>query len=144
MSRASRRWSVILCAGALLALAPAAAAEHEVFYRYVVLGYVTDARGGPVRGAELELIRDKTGFSYLGQTAADGFFLIVARLGDESVGEGLTLRMGQLATRITVRFDPGNHADHRGTRVDFQGGSVRERAASFKTTLAHFLNSPAR
>jgi hypothetical protein len=135
---------VILFAGLLGALAGAAGAEHEVFYRYVVLGYVKDAGGTPVRGAQLELVRDKTGFSYLGQTGPDGFFLIVARLGDESVGERLTLRTEQATTVITARFDPTNHADHRGTRVDFQGGSVQERAASFRTTLAHFLGSPSR
>lgn len=135
---------MILFTGLLGALAGVAGAEHEVFYRYVVLGYVRDAGGAPVRGVQLELVRDKTGFSYLGQTGPDGFFLIVARLGDESVGERLTLRTEQVTTVITARFDPTNHADHRGTRVDFQGGTVQERAASFKTTLAHFLGSSTR
>jgi hypothetical protein len=121
-----------------------ARAEHKVFYRYVVLGFVRDARGAPVVKAELELVRDKTGFSYLGQTGPDGFFVIIARLGDESVGERLTLRLGGATTAITARFDPTNHAEHRGTRVDFQGGTFQERAASFKTTLARFLDSPPR
>jgi len=119
-------------------------AEHEVFYRYVVLGYVKDARGVPVVSAQLELVRDKTGFSYLGETGPDGFFVIIARLGDESVGERLTLRLGQATTAITARFDPTNHADHRGTRVDLEGGTFQERAASFTTTLARFLGSPTR
>jgi hypothetical protein len=141
---ARRRWSVVLITGLLSALATVASAEHEVFYRYVVLGYVKDPGGFPMGRVQLELIRDKTGFSYLGQTGPDGFFLIVARLGDESVGERLTLRMGHVTTVITARFDPTNHADHRGTRVDFQGGTFQESAASFKTTLAHFLGSSLR
>ncbi len=94
--------------------------------------------------AQLELIRDKTGFSYLGQTGPDGFFLIVARLGDESVGERLTLRVGRVTTAITARFDPTNHADHRGTRVDLQGGTFQERAASFETDLGALPGYPSR
>jgi len=141
---AGRLWSVMLVVGLLGTLAAGARAEHEIFYRYLVLGYVKDTGDAPVVGAQLELVRDKTGFSYLGQTGTDGFFLIVARLGDESVGERLTLRMGQATTAITARFDPANHADHRGTRVDLQGGTFQERAASFRTTLAHFLGSSTR
>jgi hypothetical protein len=135
---------VVLVTGLLSVLAAAADAEHEVFYRYIVLGYVKDPGGVPMSGVQLELIRNKTGFSYLGHTGPDGFFLIVARLGDESMGERLTLRMGQVTTVITARFDPTNHADHRGTRVDVQGRTFQESAASFKTTLAHFLGTPSR
>ena len=135
---------MVLVTGLLSVLAAAADAEHEVFYRYVVLGYVKDSGGVPMSGVQLELVRDKTGFSYLGHTGPDGFFLIVARLGDESMGERLTLRMGQVTTVITARFDPTNHADHRGTRVDVQGRTFQESAASFKTTLAHFLGTPSR
>jgi hypothetical protein len=119
-----------------------AGAEHEVFYRYVVLGYARDARGTPAVKVPVELVRDKTGFSYLGETGLDGFYLIIARLGDESVGERLTLRLGQATTAITARFDPANHAEHRGTRVDLLGTSFQERPhASFTTTLARFLGS---
>ena len=63
-----------------------ARAEHQVSYRYVVLGYVTDAAEPGPSGVRVELRREKTGFSYLGETDADGFYLIVARLGDESAG----------------------------------------------------------
>jgi len=44
-------------------LAVPAAAEHEVYYRYTVLGYVKDAAGTPQASQTIELIRDKTGFS---------------------------------------------------------------------------------
>jgi len=114
-------------------------AEHEVHYRYVVLGFVTDARGRPVSGRQLELIRDKTGFSYLAQTDAKGFFLIMARLGDESVGEALTLKAGKVVTRLTAVFDPTNHTDHRGARVDLEGERFIERSAGFRATLHNAL-----
>jgi hypothetical protein len=129
----------LLVTGLAGVLGGPARAEHAIHYRYIVLGYVKDARGVPPRATSVELIRDKTGFSYLGETDADGFFLIIARLGDESVGEPLTLRVGRAATAITVRFDPANHAAHRGTRVDVQGDRFEERAVSFAPTLARFL-----
>src|SRR5688572_27698315 len=91
-----------------------------VYYRYVVLGFVKDAQGTLVRGRPVDVIRDKTGLTYSGRTDEQGFFVLVVRLGDESVGETLTLRVGRTTTKITTRFDPTNHTDDRGTRVDLE------------------------
>ena len=118
---------------------PSARAEHEIYYRYVVLGFVKDAQGRAVAGRELELVRDKTGFSYLAQTDQNGFFLIVARLGDESAGESLTLKAGAAATRLVAAFDPANHTEHRGARVDLEGARFVERYAGFRATLLDAL-----
>ena len=132
--------AVALSLAVALALAAGpAAAEHEVFYRFTVLGFVKDARGQPLRGRTVELVRDKTGFSYLGETDAQGFYLVIARLGDESVGERLTLRVARASTKLTARFDPANHADERGTRVDVEGAKLVERSAWFRSTLAKAL-----
>ena len=122
-----------------LAVAGTALAEHEVYYRYTVLGYVTET-GGTVRpGVDVELVREKTGFSYLGRTDATGLYVIVARLGDESKGETLRLRaLGQTVT-ITARFDPKDHERERGTRVDFLGAKPLETPAAFAATLERFL-----
>lgn len=128
----------------LLGLAAPAAAEHEVYYRYTVLGYVKDAAGKPRASQPLELIREKTGFSYLGETDATGLFVIVARLGDESAGEALTLKHGAMRTRLTARFDAANHTDERGTRVDLEGTRVIERPTWFPSTLANFLGATRR
>jgi hypothetical protein len=122
--------------------ATGAVAEHEVFYRYTVLGYVKDAAGKPQARQPVELIRDKTGFSYLGDTDATGLFVIVARLGDESVGESLTLRLGATQLRLVARFDPANHTEERGTRVDLDGTQVLERPAWFRSTLTRLLATP--
>ena len=46
--------------------------------------------------------------------------------------------------RLTARFDPTNHTDERGTRVDFDGARAVERAAAFRATLAHFVGAPRR
>ena len=125
----------------VVAGASTAAAEHQVYSRFLVLGYVTDGRGHAVRAEPIKLIRDKTGFSYLGKTDDKGFYLIVCRLGDENAGERLTLKIGQVVTSITAQFDPKNHADERGTRVDLSAGKPIERAAWFPSTLRNFLSS---
>ncbi|MBI4610056.1 MAG: carboxypeptidase regulatory-like domain-containing protein [Candidatus Rokubacteria bacterium] len=122
-----------------LVLASPAAGEHEAFYRYVVLGYVKDAKGAPLQGVSVELTRDKTGFSYLAETDSQGFYIIVARLGDESVGERLTVKAGSLTETIIARFDPANHTAERGTRLDFLGRKPVERRGWFAATLKRFL-----
>lgn len=134
-------------AGALVAggppapgpIAREAGAEHEVSYRYVVLGYVTDAENRGRRGVRVELRREKTGFSYLGETDPDGFYVIVARLGDESAGESLHLRAEGQAMTLTARFDPADHATERGTRVDFTARKPVESPTAFAVTLRRYL-----
>lgn len=125
----------------LLLLVPArvALAEHEIQYRYTVLGYVKDARGQPEAGVPIELTRQKTGFSYLGETDASGLYVIVARLADESLGERLTLRAGTREISIIVRFNPGERSRERGTHVDFLGSKGIELPSSFPLTLKRFL-----
>jgi hypothetical protein len=111
------------------------AAEHEVYYRFTVLGYVKDARGQPVADAKIEVVRDKTGFTYLGGTDDDGFYAVRVRLGDESLGEGLSVHQGTHVFHVITAFDPTNQVDERGTRVDFEGARSIERATAFRSTL---------
>lgn len=129
--------------GALLAVglvAPPALAEHEVQYRYTVLGYVKDAAGRPRKGVGLEITRQKTGLAYTGETDAAGLYVIVTRLADESRGEELLVRAGPASLRITTRLDPADHRNERGTRVDFTGAKVTERPDLFAATLKQFLS----
>ena len=116
-----------------------ARAEHQVSYRYVVLGYVTDAQNRGRPGVRVELRRERTCFSYLGETDAEGFYLIVARLGDESLGEALELRAANQAMTLTARFDPADHATERGTRVDFTARQPVESPTAFAVTLKRYL-----
>jgi hypothetical protein len=126
----------LVWAGATLA-----SAEHEPQYRYVVLGYVTDIKGRPLSGQPVKLVRDKTGFSYPGQTDAAGFYVIVSRLGNESAGERLTLTIGRVVTVLAARFDPRNRSDERGTRIDIVADRAVERSAWFLSSLKRFLSS---
>jgi hypothetical protein len=133
-----------LAALAVLALAVAASpvgAEHTVYFRYVVLGFVKDAAGKLTRGRPVEVVRDKTGLVYHAESDEHGLFVVVVRLGDESAGETLTVRSGATAVTITARFDPANHTDDRGTRIDLEGARFVERTTAFRPTLARFLRS---
>ncbi len=124
----------------MLSSALPSTAEHEVYYRYTVLGYVKDPAGVASPGVEVELVREKTGFSYLGETDTTGLYVIVARLGDESVGERLSLRAASQPASIVARFDPKDHTQERGTRVDFLGGKSVETPTAFAATLRRFLD----
>lgn len=137
-----KRVAVALAAlvGALL-VAGTIHAEHEVYYRYTMLGYVKDARGRPLPGREVKIVRDKTGFSYLGETDARGLYVVVVRLGDESLGERLTMHTGALTTKVAVRFEVANRTDERGTRLDVDAGRFVERSAWFPSTLALYLGA---
>jgi hypothetical protein len=126
---------------ALVGVSPPAGAEHTVYFRYVVLGFVKDATGKLMPGRPVDVIRDKTGLTYYGETDDQGFFVVVVRLGDESAGETLTIRSGTAATRIAARFDPTNHTDHRGTRIDLEGSKFVERTSAFRPTLVRFLRN---
>ena len=141
ITRAGRLLATTLLA--LSAVTPAAA-EHEIYYRFTVLGYVSDAHGKPVADATVELVRDKTGFTYLGASDAEGFYAVRARIGDESRGEALTVRRGRATGHITIAFDPSNHTDERGTRVDFAGERAIERAAWFRSTLLNAVGAASR
>jgi hypothetical protein len=134
---------VVAALALLLAAAAAPApAEHVLHLRYTVLGYVRDAAGKPVSGLRVEVVRDKTGFSYVGETDAAGLFIVIARLGDESAGERLTVRIGDQRLGVVARFDAANHTDERGTRVDVDGARVLERPAWFRSTLVKLLSEP--
>jgi uncharacterized protein YeaO (DUF488 family) len=121
-------------------VAPPALAEHEVQFRYTVLGYVKDAAGKPRKGVALEVMRQKTGLSYPGETDASGLYVIVTRMADESLGERLLVRAGPRSLQVAAKFDPADHAAERGTRVDFTGAKVVERPELFTPTLKQFLN----
>ncbi|HEY3064566.1 MAG TPA: carboxypeptidase-like regulatory domain-containing protein [Methylomirabilota bacterium] len=128
----------------LVLTAALAGAEHAPEFRYVVLGYVTDTAGKPVAAAAIQVVRDKTGLAYAGTTDTTGFYVVVVRLADESLGESLTVRLGERASSITVRFDPANHLEERGTRVDVKGTRFVETPTTFKSTLNRFLAAPVR
>ena len=119
--------------------APPADAEHEVYYRFTVLGYVQDPAGKPRAGATVQLVREKTGFAYRVTSDATGLYVLVARLGDESVGERLQLRIDAQEMVITARFDPADHAHERGTRVDLVRGRPVELSSDFQATLRRVL-----
>lgn len=124
---------------ALLSLTAPTEATHEVDHRYLVLGYVRDAKDRPVAGATVRVVREKTGLAYEGETDAEGFYLVVVHLHDEDLGDRLLVRVGAATLRVEARFEPGNARDLRGTRGDFRGARAREWLVAFPSTLERYL-----
>lgn len=124
----------------LLSVGTPAAATHEVTHRYVVLGYVRDdAARRPVAGRAVEVVREKTGASYLAETDAEGFYVVVVHLHDEDLLDVLRVTAGRATIRIQARFNPLNSRSPRGTRVDFTGSSAVERQEIFAATVNDYL-----
>ena len=140
----TRRWprgliGILLAAGLGGLVTAPALAEHEPQYRYTVLGYVKDAAGKPRKGVGLEVIRQKTGFAYVGETDDSGLYVIVTRLADENRSDRLLVRAGPASLMIAARFEPADHTTERGTQVDFTGSRATERPELFAATLKRFL-----
>jgi hypothetical protein len=134
------RWPCLLLFFAASLLCPrSAVAEHEIYYRYVVLGYVKDAKGVPRSSVEIKLLREKTGLAYYAETDAGGFYLIVVRLEDLDLGNRLRVTADGVTTTIRAKFDPKNRKDERGTRLDFLGPKAVERSTWFAPTLKRSL-----
>ena len=130
---------VLLFIAASLSHPTLALAEHEVFYRYVVLGYVKDARGAAQSGKEVKAVREKTGLAYYAETDAQGFYRVVVRLEDKDLGNRLRVTVDGVTSTIRASFDPKNRKDERGTRLDFLGKKAVERPTWFAPTLKRFL-----
>ena len=123
----------------LLSVTAPAEATHEVTHRYVVLGYIRDAARRPISGSAVEVVREKTGLSYLAETDADGFYVVVVHLHDEDLLDALRVTAGRATLRIQARFSPLNSLSQRGTRVDVTGSSAVERQETFAETVNDYL-----
>lgn len=134
-------WSRLSVALAtLLSVGAPAEATHDVTHRYVVLGYVRDDAGRrPVAGRTVEVVREKTGASYLAETDAEGFYVVVVHLHDEDLLDALRVTAGRATIGIQARFNPLNARSQRGTRVDFTGSSAVERQEIFAETVNDYL-----
>lgn len=128
-----------LVAAVLVSFAPRATATHAVNHRYLVLGYVRDAVGEPIRHVVVRVVREKTGLAYEARTGADGFYRVIVHLHDDDVLDPLLVNVGRAAIRIEARFNPLNVRRHRGTRVDFIAGKGRERQDTFTDTVERYL-----
>ena len=134
------RWRFPLFSALIvLGFAAIAFAEHEPDHRYLVIGYVQDDSGKPLPRVEVRAIREKTGLEQRARTDRGGFYLLVVHLHSEDLGDSIRVLANGTALRITAQFDPRDVTNHRGTRVDFSGNQVRERAELFPETLRLYL-----
>lgn len=123
----------------LFSFAAPVEATHDVTHRYVVLGYVRDSARRPISGNAVEVVREKTGLSYLADTDADGFYVVVVHLHDKDRLDVLRVTAGRVTIRIKARFNPLDARSPRGTRVDFTGPSAMERQEMFAETVSGYL-----
>ncbi|MBI2524975.1 MAG: carboxypeptidase regulatory-like domain-containing protein [Candidatus Rokubacteria bacterium] len=106
---------------------------HEVDHRYLVIGYLQDEQGQPLRRAPVRATRERTGLSYEAATEDNGFYLLVIHLHDDDVGDALRVTAAGATVRVEARFAPWEGRRHRGTRIDFQRGKGRNaRSCSFR------------
>jgi len=54
------------------------------------------------------------------------------------------LKVGPTVARLRASFDPANHRDDRGTRVDLEGANFVERSALFRSTLVDAVGTAQR
>lgn len=124
---------------ALAVTTPLARATHLPDHRFIVLGYVTNAKGRAMPGVPVVATRLKTGLEYPTKTEADGFYFLVLHLHDEDLGEALKVLAGKASTQIRARFDVDDKKTERGTRLDFRGGKPAEKRPAFAQSLRAYL-----
>lgn len=109
---------------ALLWTAPALA-EHEADHRYVVEGYVLDARENPRADVKV-LVKAEEGL--LGEAVTDrrGFYRIQLHLHNTDLGKELTVTAGDQETEIEVAFDPGDKQTARIHHLNFTGADTTQ------------------
>lgn len=130
--------SLGLAVATVLSLTAPVEATHAVDHRYLVLGYVTDAKGKPLPRAVIRVVREKTGLSYAAEPDTEGFYVVVVHLHDEDLLDRLLVGAGTTTIRVEAQFERGNGTDPRGTRVDFAGREAREWRAAFFSTLEKY------
>jgi hypothetical protein len=110
-----------------------ALSSHDVYARYVVVGYVRDAEGKPAAGTRVHAVTEKGQLTYETETDASGLFVLVASIRKGS-GESLILSTDSLQTTLRPRLDAPAHQGPHGTRVDIDGDRFSERHALFEQT----------
>jgi hypothetical protein len=121
-------------------LVTATHAEHEVFHRYVILGYVKDGKGAPLARVPVHVVRTKTGLAYNEPSDQDGFYVVIVHLHDEDLGDSLVVTAQGVSAKVTAAFNPKDETSERGTRLDFQGKRTEERRSWFLPTLRQYLS----
>ena len=117
-----------------------ARAEHEANHRYLILGYVKDARGQPLHGVAVRVTRVKTGLSYEETSDQKGFYTIIVHLHDEDLGDQLQVSAQTVSVIHTAQFNQQDARTERGTRLDFVGTRIEERRSWILGTLRQYLS----
>lgn len=117
------RFTATLLLAALLSTT--ASAEHEADHRYIVEGYVLDARENPRADVKVAVTADE---GLLGEAVTDrrGFYRIRLHLHNSDLGKQLSVKIGDRETGIEVSFDPGDTETDRVHDLNFIGADTTE------------------
>lgn len=109
----------------MMLLAGTASAEHEADHRYIVEGYVLDARENPKTDLTVAVTADE---GLLGETVTDrrGFYRVRLHLHNTDLGRELTVKAGDREARVEVAFDPADTETDRVHDLNFVGADVTE------------------
>lgn len=134
--RLPRLFASITCLAFLLLLTPPAWGTHLPNHRYTILGFVLDEKGGPVSGGRVRILNKRDQVVGFAPTNAQGFYAVLIHAHDEDLGKELRVAVGKAVVRIKLSFEVRDTRSERGTRVDFQGPTGREKPALFSETMA--------
>lgn len=102
----------------LLGFSESVVATHEADHRYVISGYVRDEAGAAIENARVHL-EHKGGEKKKVNTNGSGYYEILFHLHNDSLGDEIIVRVGEVEKRIKISFDKEDSVTPRGDSVDF-------------------------
>lgn len=112
-------------------------ATHEADHRYVISGYVRDGAGVAKEDATVHL-EHKGGEKKKVNTNGSGYYEILFHLHNDSLGDEILVRVGDVEKKIKITFDPKDTVTSRGDSVNF-GAEAKETEIWVYLTLASLL-----
>lgn len=106
-------------------LSTTASAEHEADHRYIVEGYVLDARENPKADVKVAVTAEE---GLLGEDVTDrrGFYRIRLHLHNPDPGKSLNVKAGEREAEIEVTLDRGDREQDRIHDLNFIGAATTE------------------
>lgn len=106
----------------MVAIMPAAHAEHEVDHRFIVEGYVCGGDGQPVANQEVMVKDTRISLGKTTYTDSDGFYSVTLHLHNDNQGDPILVAAGDREQRLTAKFDAKDMKAERKMSVHFGSG----------------------
>jgi hypothetical protein len=106
-------------------------ATHEADHRFIVSGYVRDARGNAVQDARVIVVDTRIGEGSTAFTDPSGYYEVLLHLHNENLGDEIRITAQDETKMITATFDSKDATTERRVQVDF-GEMLGEGRAGFQ------------